>query len=165
MLMRVLKHPPSPNPLGPSELQAHVEARIERDPNSGCWLWTAALSAAGYGVMCMGGRWPQRSVRAHRIAYIAWAGEIPDGLVIDHKCRTRCCVNPAHLRAVTPAANVLENSASLTAANAAKTHCVRGHELPRRTGKGRNCPVCAKLHQERHSAIRRQRTAEARAAQ
>jgi hypothetical protein len=56
-------------------------------------------------------------------------GAIPEGLFIDHKCRTRCCVNPAHLRAVSPTVNVLENSVGFAATNLAKTHCANGHEF------------------------------------
>ena len=70
-----------------------------------CWLWTGALTGKGYG--SFGQTPPGGSVLAHRFAYIREFGAIPDGLVIDHLCRERRCVNPAHLEAVTNRENVV----------------------------------------------------------
>jgi hypothetical protein len=61
---------------------------------------------------------------AHRAVF----GPIKQGLVLDHKCRTRCCVNPDHLTAVSHRENVLAGTAP-PAELAKKTHCVDGHEL------------------------------------
>lgn len=47
----------------------------------------------------------RRKVMAHRMAYELCVGEIPEGMVIDHKCGNRGCVNPGHLRIASPAAN------------------------------------------------------------
>lgn len=91
-----------------------------------CWIWMKSCTD-GYGqfVAIEGGhkRW-----RAHRYAWILEHGEIPDGLVLDHICRTRACVNPAHLRVVTDRENILAGT-SLSAINARKTHCKNGHEF------------------------------------
>ena len=75
---------------------------------SGCWLWTGAVNADGYGTFHVGmiaGR--QRVAYAHRIAYGLLRGPIPAGLELDHAvCGTRHCVNPAHLDPVTHAVNM-----------------------------------------------------------
>lgn len=67
-----------------------------------CWLWMATRGPLGYGQFHDG----TRLVYAHRWAYEALVGPIPEGLVIDHLCTTPPCVNPVHLEPVTQAVNV-----------------------------------------------------------
>lgn len=86
--------------------------KIEVDEH-GCWLWRAARSPhTGYAVF--------RGENAHRFAYRHFVAAIPAGWVVDHLCRNRACVNPAHLDAVTHATNVLRG-------NWARAACKRGH--------------------------------------
>jgi hypothetical protein len=94
------------------------------EPNSGCWLWHGATHSGGYGMMIVG----RRATYAHRLSYEALVGAIPDGLVIDHLCRQRCCVNPTHLEPVTQFINN-RRGVSPIAANMNRTECVNGHEL------------------------------------
>jgi len=89
--------------------------------DEGCWNWNGWLTLDGYG-QCRAPRGSKQM--AHRVAYEMFVGPIPVGLVIDHLCRNRSCVNPAHLEAVTQR----ENLARGINANAVKTHCKRGHE-------------------------------------
>jgi hypothetical protein len=72
------------------------------EPNSGCWLWTGAVSSEGYAVFEVAGK----QVRAHRFSYERYRGKIPGDLTIDHLCRVRCCVNPNHLEVVTIQENI-----------------------------------------------------------
>lgn len=67
----------------------------------GCWLWLGSVHKNGYGKF----RFAGRVEYAHRVAYLSFVGEIASGLVIDHLCRKRSCVNPAHLEAVTSSEN------------------------------------------------------------
>lgn len=89
-----------------------------------CWPWQRSLRD-GYGVYWNG----KKNVAAHRFAYSIACGSLQDGLVIDHLCRNRACINPNHLRQVTNRQNLVENSEAAAAAGVAKTHCKRGHEL------------------------------------
>lgn len=107
----------------------------------GCWLWTGACNSNGYGnYFHRNSYW-----NAHRVAFNALVGDIPAGLQIDHLCRVRCCVNPAHLEAVSPRENTLRGN-SLSAQKAKQTHCQHGHELeaPRPIGGklSRRCRYC-----------------------
>jgi len=76
---------------------ATVAERLEfysiPEPNSGCLLWLAACNAAGYGLCGIS----RRSVLAHRLAWEAAHGPIPDGLHVLHKCDVPSCVNVDHL--------------------------------------------------------------------
>lgn len=68
----------------------------------GCWLWSGTVNTDGYGIVQHGGR----SWIAHRLAYSAFIGAVPAGLVVDHLCRVRSCVNPSHLEPVTNVENL-----------------------------------------------------------
>jgi hypothetical protein len=115
-----------------------------------CWEWTGNLSA-GYGTLGLkrDGRWV--TTRAHRVSWTIHRGPIPTGLQLDHLCRNRACVNPAHLEPVTNRVNGLRG-VSACAQNARKSHCLRGHEYtPENTRvrstrygtDGRECRICS----------------------
>lgn len=118
--------------------------RCMPEPMSGCWLWTGATSVQGYGVMWNG---RQDQALAYRVAYLALRGELPaPPLQLDHLCRTRGCVNPAHLEPVTQRENILRG-ASPSAIAATVTHCPKGHPYDERNTKirpdgSRECRVC-----------------------
>ncbi len=125
-------------------------ARVMPEPNSGCWLWTGGLSAqTGYGRFYDG----NGTISAHRFSYQAHVGPLVDGLVIDHKCRVRSCVNPAHLRLVTQQVNTLAGVGP-GAKNAIKTPCVNGHEFTetntQRRLTGRGCKACLLIRSRAH---------------
>lgn len=92
--------------------------------SAGCWEWTASVERGGYGRYRVG----SKTRLAHRVSYEHLVGPIPDGLQLDHLCRNRRCVNPAHLEPVTCKENLMRGETE-AARNAAKTHCKHGHEL------------------------------------
>ena len=99
------------------------------DKTDGCWLWTASIHTTGYGQFRIQGR----TVVAHREAYRMLVGPIPEGLDLDHKCRNRACVNPAHLRPATHKQN-LENQRG---AHANSKSGIRGVHWNKRARKWR----------------------------
>lgn len=137
------------------------ERKYEVDTTTGCWRWTAYIDPFGYGRFSAAGE-----IRAHRWSYKHFVGPIPDGLVIDHICRVRCCVNPAHLRAVTSGENTWAPG-SIAPAKILGTSeaCVNGHPWTeastRLNSKGyRSCRICANESNRRQRADARSQICE-----
>ena len=96
-------------------LRGHANRTKQRPPLDGtdytrsqqgfatdCWIWSGTLNNKGYGRVAIAGK----GQYAHRAMYEQEVGPIPDGYEIDHLCRVRACINPAHLEAVTHSENL-----------------------------------------------------------
>jgi hypothetical protein len=100
-------------------LRMRIAERVAID-EKGCWNWQGHLVAGGYGVIRVGGR---RATSAHRAAYMANIGDVPDGCDVDHVCFNASCVNPDHLRALDAVENRRRQRKALSPT------CKRGHEF------------------------------------
>lgn len=87
------------------ELQRYVEERSIPVPEAGCWLWLLSIGSHGYGQATA--PWARVDV-AHRVAYRAFIGEIPEGMLVQHRCDERTCVAPHHLVLGTDATNAVD---------------------------------------------------------
>jgi HNH endonuclease len=118
-------------------LLSDLDRCISPEPNSGCWFWTGAIKSDGYGSVHLDGR----TQTAHRVVYEFHRGKIPDGLTLDHLCRVRSCVNPAHLEPATMRENTMRGF-SPSAVNATRTTCLKGHPFDMVRSGQRSCRTC-----------------------
>lgn len=137
-----------------SELLERLMARSDRSGE--CWLWIGYVDPYGYANIKVDGHYK----KAHRVAYELLVGPIPDGHQIDHLCRVRKCINPAHLEPVTARENTMRSPIALAAVNAAKTHCPQGHPydeantIVRSCGR-RRCRACnTSENRQKRSALK-----------
>lgn len=122
-----------PNMNDPLEIK--LPRLINKDTPTDCWYWLGSIGPKGYGTIM----YNNKGMRAHRLVYEFYVGEIPEGLVLDHTCHNkdplclggneclhRCCVRISHLEAVPQKVNNARGK-TITANNARKTHCKHGH--------------------------------------
>lgn len=139
-------------------------------PADRCWPWLGRRGTNGYGIAV----WPgerTRGTTAHRMIWTLFFGDVPEGMHIDHSCHDsaactggnqcahRACVNPAHLRPLSPLDNTMRNDGP-SSLNARKVECSRGHGFtPENTytdPRGRRaCRTCQRAHWRRYAAERK----------
>lgn len=141
---------------GKYERGLSIEDRFWRkvDKTSTCWLWTASkVPGTGYAAFQVS---RNHRVNAHRWAYEALVGPIPRGMQLDHLCRVRHCVNPAHLEAVPPFVNVRRGT-SPGAQALRRTKCEMGHSYSQWgvfRARRRVCRLCCAAYNRAYRADR-----------
>ena len=126
--------------------------------NTECIEWKGGIQQSkqkygGYGTFWYSGR----KGYAHRFIYEHCEGKIPNGLVIDHLCRNRICVNPSHLRITTTKDNILCGE-GFSANQARKKECTNGHPFSgenlyiRKDNGGRQCKLCKRENLKNYQA-------------
>lgn len=122
-----------------------------------CWVWTANPTSLYGAYYCP---IEKRQVRAHRYSWEQANGEkIPEGLEVDHLCKTTSCIRPRHLEVVTGHENILRSDGP-AAINARRTECVNGHEFSEKNTRisprgARECRECNRLKQRRRYAAKK----------
>lgn len=144
-------------PLTDEEFDARFWMQVEKTES--CWLWRGCIDSNGYGVFNR----KRKLDRVHRYSYSTANGPIPKGLHLDHLCRVRNCVNPAHLEAVTSKEN-WRRGMSPAAISVATNKCKRGHELSGehlyvRPDGWRGCLTCRHENWKRWYAENKKKTA------
>lgn len=137
----------------PATQLERIVSRFEVQP-SGCWWHPSIPTAKGYAQTGYG--WPVvRSTLIHRLSWMYYKGDIPEGMVLDHTCHNpsecvggnncihRRCVNPNHLQLISAA----ENNSKTVRVLKYKTKCVNGHLLKDNLytySRGNACHTCKK---------------------
>jgi HNH endonuclease len=119
--------------------------------SDGCWIWAAGLNGKGvpYYWTGQGGK----VIAAHRFAYAAYIGSIPEGAVVAHHSGVSLCVCPEHLVLMSKSAYLKQCPTS----PASMTHCKRGHEFSEENTRVDNrglriCKTCQRDYLARRKA-------------
>ncbi len=139
-------------------LWARLQTKFTPEPNTGCWLWTASIDEGGYGFLHVGTKreGTARMARAHRVAFELLRGAVPEGLVLDHTCRVRSCVNPQHLEPVSFADNIRRGAAPNIVAHR-EGRCGRCGTEFSNNGRQSYCRPCYLAYHHAYDATRRAR--------
>ena len=81
----------------PARVAQRAYERVEVNED-GCWISTYSVASHGYAQIGWQDAGSRHVVLAHRAAWVHVNGQMPLGMTLDHLCKVRRCVNPAHLR-------------------------------------------------------------------
>lgn len=146
-----------PTTLEPKD-SARIFGRVNLDGYDDCWEWQGPLSRGGYGITHLKS---MSTVQVHRLSYSVMVGPIPTGLVIDHLCKNRKCVNPNHLEPVTDRENVYRANPSAVQMNVDENRCANGHiytDVKPEVDRSRRCMTCRREAYKRYNSKREGRS-------
>lgn len=141
-------------------LKKRFWSNVSATSAEGCWKWNGPISVYGYGrLMESIGNRKTKQLMAHRFAYEQVIGKIEEGMTIDHVCRNKSCVNPAHMEVVTRGENsIRSHSKNMMAMR--ENCCTKGHKIEkenviketRKNGKERfRCKICSLSREAKRS--------------
>lgn len=114
----------SPNDEDYRESQKERLLNLSHDEGD-CRIWkNTCRQRFGYGMI----QWRKKNMAAHRAAWIAWKGPIPESLCVLHKCDNPSCINPEHLFLGTQKDNIKDMIKKERNHNGDK--CVKGEMHP-----------------------------------
>lgn len=123
-------------------------------PEAGCYAWLGKIGTHGYAFVAYreGGKRLHR--KAATVALELAGRPRPEGLEVDHLCRSRWCVNPDHMRYATRSENSLNRGPYTWYLG---NVCKRGHPLPDKLTRNKNgaCPICYREYQAAYRAARK----------
>lgn len=142
----------------PERVATRALTKVDRQ-SDGCWISRYSVASHGYAqIGWVSDEGKNHMVLAHRAAWVAENGQVPLGMTLDHTCKVRRCVNPAHLRALPN----FENARRTDGADWPMGYCKNGHPNSALIGhsrsgktKGLTCRECRNARQRAYRAERR----------
>lgn len=137
----------------PERVARRAYERVEKR-DDGCWISTYSVASHGYAQIGWTTAAKTYMVLAHRAAWTHVNGQVPLGMTLDHICKTRRCVNPAHLRMLPN----YENARRVAGMDWPIGYCANGHPNSARVGYGDRrksngrrrprtiCGICRKVY-------------------
>lgn len=137
----------------------YLTSRSVRDDLTGCVTWSGPKHKNGYGKV----RLRNQEFLAHRASWVAAGRPLTEGMVLDHLCRNRACVNVDHLEEVSSRENTLRGISPV--AMHLRLHqsgrCSHGHDLSKvgfhKQGKTKCCAQCGRDRVARYKASKSER--------
>lgn len=127
----------------PPRVAENAATKWEEDEN-GCWVSTYSVASHGYAQVGWQDQGKRLGTTAHRAAWVHFNGQIPAGATIDHLCRVRPCVNPAHLRLMSNRDNARGGGGwHTTKPVPTGRKCHKGHEVLQFMSGAKHCRECA----------------------
>jgi len=119
--------------------------KVNKTSEEDCWNWTGALQSKGYGIL----RVDDKRISAHRFSWILSNGNIPNKLLVLHKCDNKRCINPNHLYIGTQIDNMrdraIRNPVPSESFGSGKTKLSHSDILSIRSIKGKSQQIIASM--------------------